>query len=249
MKISAQQKVETRQALIEATVELIIEKGLRAANMRAVARGAGVGDATVYNYFPTKEAIFYAYYEDRFAQAASNLKRLEGLEDHTLEERLQALFEELLQAFLPDREFLQATFRSVFFAMPPNSRELRPIQAPFFESVSAAFAAAKAKGEIEDMLFEEILIRFFWDYFIGIVFYWLRDESGQFAATSALIDKTMALGCALLRAGVATKAYDVCSFLFRNHVLSRLAGPLDAAAAWKSMAAAFMEEGDARNNT
>jgi AcrR family transcriptional regulator len=249
MKISAQQKVETRQAILDATVELIIEKGMRGTSMRAVARQAGVGDATVYNYFPTKEAIFYAYYEGRFAQAASNLQQLEGLADYTLQERLQALFEELLTVFLPDREFLQATFRPVFFAMPPNCRELRPIQEHFFASVSAAFAAAKDRGECEDMLFEAIIIRFFWDYFIGIVFYWLKDESEQFTATSVLIDKTMDLGCTLLRANVATKAYDICSFLFRSHILSRLEGLLPGTDAWKTMATAFMEGDSERKST
>lgn len=249
MKISAQQKVETRQAIVDAAVDLIIEKGFRATSMRAVARQAGVGDATVYNYFPTKEAIFYAYYEGRFAEAVSRLNRTGGLEEYTLQERLQALFETLLQAFLPDREFLQATFRSVFFSMPPNSRELRPIQEHFFEAVSAAFAAAREKGELEDMLFEAMIVRFFWDYCIGVVLYWLKDESEGFTATSVLIDKTMDLGCALLRANVAAKAYDICSFLFRSHVLSRLEGPFPGVDALKTMATAFMEGGDGRKNT
>ncbi len=249
MKISAKQKIETRQAILDAAVALIIEKGFRATSMRAIAQQAGVGDATIYNYFPTKEAIFYAYYEDRFAQAAATLQRIEGLDEHTFQERLQAFFEEILHAFLPDREFLQATFHSVFFSIPPNSRELRPIQEPFFATVSAAFAAAREKGEFEDMLFEEIIVRLFWDYCIGIVLYWLKDASERFTATSVLIDKTMDLGCALLRANVATKAYDICSFLFRSHVLTRLESVRPGADALKTIVTAFMEGGDGRKST
>lgn len=247
MKISAARKEENRQAILDAAVGLIIEKGFRATSMRAIARRAGVGDATVYNYFPTKEAIFYAYYEGRFADAAANLEGVENLDEYGLQERLQALFEALLGAFLPDREFLQATFRSAFFSMPQNHRELGPIQEHFFGAVSVAFAAAREKGELEDMLFEEMIVRFFWDYFIGIVLYWLKDESEQFEATSVLIDKTMDLGCALLRANVATKAFEICSFLFRNHVLSRLDGPRFGADALQTIATAFMGGGDGRN--
>ncbi|MHC1789107.1 TetR/AcrR family transcriptional regulator [Solidesulfovibrio sp.] len=249
MKISAKQKVETRQAILDAAVDLIIQNGFRATSMRAIARQAGVGDATVYNYFPTKEAIFYAYYEGRFAQAAVSLQQAEGLAEYTLQERLQALFEELLRAFLPDREFLQATFRSVFFSMSPNSRELRPIQEPFFEAVSAAFSAAKEKGELEDMLFEEVIVRLYWDYCLSVVLYWLKDESEQFTATSVLIDKTMDLGCALLRANVAAKAYDICSFLFRSHVLTRLESARPGADALKTIVTAFMEGGDGQKST
>jgi len=249
MKISAKKKVQTRRAILEAAVDLSIDKGFRATSMRAIARKAGVGDATIYNYFPSKEAIFYAYYEDRFAAAVASLESGENLAEYSLQERLQALFEELLGAFLPDREFLQATFRSAFFSMPPNYKELKPIQAHFLGAVSRAFKTARERGELEEQLFEEMIVRFFWDYFIGVTIYWLKDDSEQFSATSILIDKTMELGCAVLKAGVVTKAFDICSFLFRNHVLARLDSPGFGFDALQSIRTAFMEGGHGRQGS
>lgn len=246
MKISAKHKAKNRQAILDAAIDLVIEQGLRAATMRAIARRAGVGDATIYNYFPTKDAIFYAYYEDRFAAAAAGLEAVPGLEGFSLQERLQALFEELLGAFLPDREFLQATFRPVFFALPPNTRELKPVQAPFLAAVSRAFAAARERGELEEMALEELVVRLFWDYFLGIAAYWLRDESEQFSATSVLIDKTMGLGCAVLKAGVVGKAVDIFAFLFRRHVVSLLEGPRLGLDVLKDLGTVFMEKVNGR---
>lgn len=249
MKISAKKKLENRRAIIEAAVDQIIEKGFKGASMRAIARQAGVGDATIYNYFPTKEDIFYAYYEDRFQEAVDRLEAVGDLDEYSLQERLQALFEGLLESFLPDREFLQATFRTAFFSMPPNYKKLRPIQSHFTGAVSRSFEAARESGELQEHMFEDMVVLFFWDYLIGIVTYWLKDESEQFSSTTVLIDKTMELGCAVLKAGVVTKAFDICSFLFRNHVLSLLDNSRMGLDALDNLKSAFMEAGHGRKDS
>ncbi|MDC0336123.1 TetR/AcrR family transcriptional regulator [Pseudodesulfovibrio sp.] len=225
MKISQKQRAKNREAIIQAAVEMIIEKGLKSATMRGIAKTAGVSGATIYNYFPTKESILYAYYGDRFATTAQTIARMEDLDELSLQEHLQALFEELLTDFLEDREFLQATFQAVFFSMPPNHKNLKPIQDVFFDCVRRAFEAAVERGELEEQVFQELVVRFYWDYFMGVVVYWMKDSSEQFSDTSILIDKSMALGCATLKAGVVNKAFDICTFLFRNHVLAHLGGP------------------------
>ncbi|MHC1712231.1 MAG: TetR/AcrR family transcriptional regulator [Solidesulfovibrio sp.] len=68
MKISEEQKRKNRDEIIRAAVDAITEKGMKGATMREIAKKAGLGDATIYNYFPTKEAIVYAYYEDQLFQ-------------------------------------------------------------------------------------------------------------------------------------------------------------------------------------
>ena len=63
MKISAEEKEQTRIRLLEAAVDVITEKGFRSASMREIAKRAEVGDATIYNYFPSKEKLLYGYCE------------------------------------------------------------------------------------------------------------------------------------------------------------------------------------------
>ncbi|MBU1002509.1 MAG: TetR/AcrR family transcriptional regulator [Proteobacteria bacterium] len=249
MKISQKKKTENRQAIILSTVDLVIEKGFKAATMRGIARGAGCGDATIYNYFPTKEAILYAYYEDRLAAAVTAYEKTKDLEKYTLQERLQAFFEVFLDGCLADREFLQATFKSIFFSMPPNPKALQPVRERFFGVVKQAFEQARESGELEEQLFEDVLVRFFWDYFLGIVAYWLRDDSELFAATSTLIDKTMGLACAMIKAGVVSKAYDICMFLFRNHVLTHLESCRYGIDALENITKAFKDELNERPDT
>src|ERR1700758_1063709 len=64
----------TRRADIAAAGRaLLTENGLAALQMRDVARRAGVGLGTVYNYFQTKEALFAALYAQRLDEMLSDL--------------------------------------------------------------------------------------------------------------------------------------------------------------------------------
>lgn len=55
-----QRKVATRRAIIDAAVTLAHRDGLNAVTVEQIASVAGVSPATVFNYFPSKVAIFFA---------------------------------------------------------------------------------------------------------------------------------------------------------------------------------------------
>jgi len=222
MKISNEQKKKNRKKIIKTAVDLIIEKGFKSTTMRDISKKAGIGDATIYNYFPTKESILFGYYEDNFSNAVEKLKSIDGFNEYSLQEQLQTFFETKLDLYLPDREFIEETFNSVFFTLGQHYTRLKPIRNQFMHILDDIFNAAIEVGEIPDQAFREIINQLFWDYFIGVVAYWLRDQSDQFSDTTLLIDKTLDIGCAVLKAGVVNKVFDMASFMFKNHILSRM---------------------------
>lgn len=57
-------KVERRRRIVQAARELIVETGDTGLSMRALARRAGVSQATPYNLFGTKRAILLAVLQD-----------------------------------------------------------------------------------------------------------------------------------------------------------------------------------------
>ncbi len=81
---------ERRQALAAAATEVFAEKGYAGARIADVAERAGVGKGTVYEYFRSKEELFFAVFElmsygmharlgaemDRDAPAAERLRSL-----------------------------------------------------------------------------------------------------------------------------------------------------------------------------
>ena len=244
MKVNEKQRIATRKKIINAAVEVIIEKGLKTASMREIAKLAGIGDATIYNYFPTKEALIYGYYEDRIETAVDQMKKIDGVADFTLQEQLQSLVEGVLEQFLADREFVQATFTQVFFGFSQSHARMKPIRRQFHDVVKGMFEGAEDRGEIPDIVFGDVLYQLFWDYFVTITAYWSKDDSDQFANTSILLDMSLDLTCTVIKSGLFNKAFDMASFLFKNHILSRMDIFADQIATVSRMKKQFMGDAD-----
>ncbi|MCJ2164211.1 MULTISPECIES: TetR/AcrR family transcriptional regulator [unclassified Pseudodesulfovibrio] len=222
MKISAGKKTENRRAILEAAVDLLIESGFKSMSMRAVARKAGVGDATIYSYFPTKDALIYGYYEESLEGAVRSMAEIDDFERFDLREKLQLLFETILEGYLADREFVSETFSSVFFRPVPGGKGVRAIRSRFLEIVREQFDIATEAGELPDIILKDLVYQCIWDYFIATILYWLKDDSEQFSNTTLFIDKSLDLGYVMLKSGVLDKVTGLASFLFKSHVLSRI---------------------------
>jgi AcrR family transcriptional regulator len=57
-------KQQTRQLIAETAYRLFSERGFEAVTVAEVARAADVSEGTVFNYFPTKEDLFYGQMEN-----------------------------------------------------------------------------------------------------------------------------------------------------------------------------------------
>lgn len=55
MRISKTQQASNKRLILQAAVDLMTPQGVDARTMKQIARAAGVGDATIYKYFPSKE--------------------------------------------------------------------------------------------------------------------------------------------------------------------------------------------------
>ena len=222
MKINREQKEENRKKIIRAAVDIFTEKGTRSTTMKAIARSAGVADATIYNYFPTKESIIFGYYQDHIKDLTEHIKSLKDFHTFGFQEQLQTVMETSLDLYLPDREFVAETNKTVFLSFSSSYRQLKPIRQSFNAIIREIYEAAIEVEEIPDQVFLEISHQFFWDYYIAIVHYWLNDISEQFTDTTVLIDKSLDLACSMIKSGIANKIFDIMTFLFKQHVLSRL---------------------------
>jgi AcrR family transcriptional regulator len=222
VKISEQEKSATRVRILEAAVDIITSRGFKSATMREIAQRAQVGDATIYSYFPSKEKLLYGYCEHVQHQVMTTLKAIENFHEYSLAEQLQQLVEAELQTWLPAREFLQEVFKLTFYSPIAAYEHLQTARQLFSQMVVDMLDAAIEAGEIPQQPYHELLPRLFWDYQTGILAYWLKDDSEEFANTTQLIDRSMEIVASILHHGLVGKALDLLSFLFRTHVMSRL---------------------------
>lgn len=75
-------KEQTRQLIAGAAQRLFAERGFEAVTVAEVARAADVSEGTVFNYFPTKEDLFYGQmevFEASLVDAVRNRRRGESV--------------------------------------------------------------------------------------------------------------------------------------------------------------------------
>lgn len=222
MKVTQSAKEKTKLKILEEAVTLIIEKGFKNASMREMAKNAGVSNPTIYNYFPTKEKILYAYVDQKHKEAVAILEAIEDFNTYTLREQLQTLIETELELYLEDREFIVQIFDMVFHSSGVKIESLYGTNKLFIEMVTDMLEVAIEAEEITEPPFKEYLPKLFWDYYISVVAYWVKDDSESFENTTQYIDHSMGVIEALLQSQVLNKASDLGMFLFKTHLLSSL---------------------------
>lgn len=72
-----QKDEEKRRRIIQAAIQVFACDGLSNGKISTIARKAGIGKGTVYEYFNSKEEIFTAVFEDFFEQMMSGYAKLE----------------------------------------------------------------------------------------------------------------------------------------------------------------------------
>lgn len=82
---------ETRRLLLEAAAEEFAREGYDGANVNRIARAAGFSVGTVYNYFPSKRALMYAFI-DEVGQAHVDYMLDAVRQEEEDERRLQAFY-------------------------------------------------------------------------------------------------------------------------------------------------------------
>ncbi|MET9248979.1 TetR/AcrR family transcriptional regulator [Nonomuraea sp. NPDC003709] len=79
-------------AILDATVELVGERGLLAVTMSQIAEKTGIGRATLYKYFPDVETILVAWHNRQVAGHLEHLVRA-GERESDAGQRLEAMLE------------------------------------------------------------------------------------------------------------------------------------------------------------
>src|SRR4029079_9357001 len=108
----------TRALILEAALQMFLDRGYEATTMRAIAQRAGVAPGHAYYYFHSKESLVQAFYakthREHLAASFWYLQRERGFK-----ERLLAAMRTKLETAMPYKHLAGALFR---IASDPRSR-------------------------------------------------------------------------------------------------------------------------------
>lgn len=180
----------TRELIVRSALELFRERGYERTTMRAVAESAGVSVGNAYYYFRSKEELVQGFYdqlaEEHVAAAAEPLGASTDF---------AARLRGTLLAWLAVAEPYHA-LAGRFFAVAaqpgnplspfsPESHAPRDAEVALYREVldgSTLRVAEEIRAELPELL---------WLYHLGIVLFWVYDDSPGLRRTTALVDRTV----------------------------------------------------------
>jgi AcrR family transcriptional regulator len=131
-----------RRLVLEAAAEAFAEEGLDV-GMAEIARRAGVGNATVFRRFPSKDALIEAIVDEKLAELIAAAERAAEIEDPW--DSLVDALEKTAALQARDHGFFQAT-EEFLLRHPDLLRRHRPV----YEAVDRLVVRAQEAGVVRD---------------------------------------------------------------------------------------------------
>jgi AcrR family transcriptional regulator len=180
----------TKEQIFERALELFRKRGFEVTTMRDIAQAAKVATGAAYYYFPSKEAIVSAYYDRvQLLHAQKVREQLAGKEG--LRERLGIVMHSKLEILKDDRMFLGALFRYTGEPGHPLSvfgKGTQPQRNQSMRILREVLEGANARADLK-----QLLVWVMWLAHLGIILFFIHDDSEGHAKTHKLLDGVLDL--------------------------------------------------------
>jgi len=173
----------TRRKLLDAALRLFQKHGVDGTTMRDIAEAADMSLGAAYYYFPSKEALVFAFYEANQAE----IERIEPT--GTLREQLGALLHEKLRSIREQRHMLRTILQRLIdpgdplSAFSAQTRDVRERAIEIFARPLKAAGLADETARIGALAL--------WMLQLGMMLVMLDDTSANQKRTHGLIDDSL----------------------------------------------------------
>lgn len=215
MRVTAEVKVSTQQSIRKAARRLFARRGVQGTSTRDIAEAAKIAVGTLFNYFPSKEALAVAIAAESFAEGSAAAGRCvaDGKAGTSLDEELFTLIASDLRALADVRSFVGEVLEAGFspFASSEMTPEAAFIRGERLEDAANAMTRHGAGAAITDAV-----LHLYWSLYLGVLSFWCRDESPNQEDTLALLDQalrmfTSGVARGITSSGAATRFGDTGS--------------------------------------
>lgn len=187
---------ETRERIVDAALRLFRDKGFDETTMRDVAAEAGIATGGAYYYFRSKEELVMALYARTSDEARTLVPAALERTPRDLTKRLRAVIDTKFQQFAAHRRLLGALVRIGMDPknpLSPFAKETEPMRIESIGYFRDALAGTKVPRDLEDLL-----PGLFWFYQLGLILFWIYDESPGQRKTERLTDATLDIAVRLI---------------------------------------------------
>ncbi len=189
---------ETRTRILDTALRLFRERGFAETTMRNVAAEAGVATGAAYYYFRSKEDLVMAFYL-RTSEEAGEAFAAAFAKTKDLGKRIRAIIDIKFEQFGEQRELMTALLKAGVDPRDPLSPFGRETKALREETIRWYARALEDSNVRVPKDLEPFLPRLLWLYHMGLIYFWITDESPKQRRTARLVDATLDLVVQLLR--------------------------------------------------
>lgn len=175
----------TRERILETALTRFRKSGFDATTMREIAEAAGTSLGSAYYYFPSKEALVLAHWETQMDEHERRAREVFA-RSGDLGERLRAVFHVRLDLMKHDRKLLTGLFRTIgdpSSSVSVFSRETGSLRARGIGILREALSIPEVAEDLRDQAALGL-----WALMLGMVLYFVHDESPGQTRTRALAD-------------------------------------------------------------
>ncbi len=189
MRITAKAKSATRERILRAAASLFVSDGWQDATTRGIAMKAGIATGTLFNYFPTKEAIAAALMAEALERTGEEFRAGAG-EDNSLEADLFSLIWSGLRSLRDYRRFLAPACETIFSPLARQSSDSPGdnIRIGHLELVQSIVTAHGFPASLP-----AVTVQLYWTLYLGVLAFWAADESPGQEDSLALLDQSLKL--------------------------------------------------------
>src|SRR5438067_7984253 len=183
---------QSRAAIFDAALALFIERGYEATTMRAIADRAGVSLGSSYHYFPSKEHLVLEFYRHTHELHAAAIAPLLSREKD-LSTRLRGTIRAVVVTCEPFHAVAGSIFSTVAnpaSPLNPFGGAARPLRDEVVHLYSEVVRGSDARIPAD---IAEMLPLTLWLYQMGILYFWIFDQSPGRLRTLEVIDETTEL--------------------------------------------------------
>lgn len=207
--------VMEKSDLVKAYTNFLLLEGKRPLNVYKFCQDIKIEEAEFYVFFGSFEAIEKHVFQHLFDETQKVLKKNKEFKKYSSKEKLLSFYYTYIENLTANRSLV--TFLLSDKNPIKSFSNIYPIKKDFKDFVNSLYLNAK-EPPIEKLkeFQEKSLTEIVWNQFLGIIKFWLKDESPSFEKTDAFIEKSTAAGFEVLNLTQIESVIDFGKFLFKD---------------------------------